>query len=197
MADRGQDRRVKRTRGQLKVALLELIGERSYDAISIQDITERADVGRSTFYSHFASKEELLFDGFDKWLLSLTEREHGTDSIRAEDGRADGFRFSLPFLRHIRGQRHFFKTTIAPSGSRRVRKRTLELLASMIRRELDRMGAQWTDERVAEAHVRMLAGAYLGLVEWWLDQSPRLEAEAVDRVFQELAVSPLPRDRRP
>lgn len=67
------DRRVRRTKRRLKEALLELIEERDYDGITVQDIADRADVGRSTFYSHYGSKEDLLFSGFDRWLLSLTE----------------------------------------------------------------------------------------------------------------------------
>src|SRR5688572_21269164 len=59
------DRRVLRTRRTLRNALVELILERGWDEVSVQDVCERADVGRSTFYMHFADKEELLFSGFD------------------------------------------------------------------------------------------------------------------------------------
>ncbi|HEU4552123.1 MAG TPA: TetR/AcrR family transcriptional regulator [Chitinophaga sp.] len=54
------DRRTQKTRQYLAGALKELIVEKGYDAITIQDIIDRANVGRSTFYSHYESKEELL-----------------------------------------------------------------------------------------------------------------------------------------
>jgi AcrR family transcriptional regulator len=54
------DRRVERTRELLQTALIELIAERGYDAITIQDIVDRANVGRTTFYSHYNSKDELF-----------------------------------------------------------------------------------------------------------------------------------------
>src|SRR5690242_18297174 len=61
---RAPDRRIQRTRRLLHEAILELIHERGWDAITVQDVCERADVGRSTFYVHFADKEELLVSGF-------------------------------------------------------------------------------------------------------------------------------------
>ena len=59
MSSQRPDRRVRRTKRRLKAALLESINERDYDTITIEDITEQADVGRSTFYSHFTSKDDL------------------------------------------------------------------------------------------------------------------------------------------
>lgn len=54
------DRRVHRTREVLQKALIELISEHGYDTITIQDIVDRANVGRTTFYLHYTSKDELF-----------------------------------------------------------------------------------------------------------------------------------------
>ncbi|BDT93411.1 TetR family transcriptional regulator [Nocardia sputorum] len=54
------DRRVRRTRAMLHRALIELMIERSYDRITVRDILDRADVGRSTFYAHYRDKDDLL-----------------------------------------------------------------------------------------------------------------------------------------
>lgn len=54
------DRRIQKTKKYLAEALLQLIGEKGYDAVTVQDIIDRADVGRSTFYSHYENKEQLL-----------------------------------------------------------------------------------------------------------------------------------------
>src|SRR5574338_1030565 len=60
------DRRIQRTRQSLRTALLALIKEKGYDAISIEDITERANVGRATFYLHYKDKEDLLLEEFSE-----------------------------------------------------------------------------------------------------------------------------------
>src|SRR5512140_2016784 len=57
-----QDRRVTRTRRWLRKAFLELVLQKPYEAITIQDITNRADTARITFYRHYRDKEELLVD---------------------------------------------------------------------------------------------------------------------------------------
>ena len=67
------DRRVRRTRKLLHSAFLELVVEKGYDKITIQDILDRADVGRSTFYVHFRDKEALLSASFDDMRHQLEE----------------------------------------------------------------------------------------------------------------------------
>lgn len=57
-----EDRRIRRTRKLLNKALVELITEKEYDEITVQEITERADIGHRTFYRHYTGKDELLVD---------------------------------------------------------------------------------------------------------------------------------------
>src|SRR5919198_2154855 len=80
---RSTDRRVLRTRAALREALLALIVERGWDAVGIRDICARATVGRSTFYTHFADKEELLFSGFDdlRSMLRASKRTTGSSQL--------------------------------------------------------------------------------------------------------------------
>src|SRR5258708_7426381 len=54
------DRRVERTRERLQKSLIDLMSERGYDAITIQDIVDRADLARTTFYVHYTSKDDLF-----------------------------------------------------------------------------------------------------------------------------------------
>ena len=54
------DRRVKRTHELLQKALVDLIAERGYDAVTVQDILDHADVGRTTFYKYYTSKDDLF-----------------------------------------------------------------------------------------------------------------------------------------
>ena len=68
------DRRGRRTRRQLKEALFALILEKGYDAVTIEDITGRADLGRTTFYLHYRDKEELLLEAIDSIANDLIAR---------------------------------------------------------------------------------------------------------------------------
>lgn len=182
MAGRREDRRVRKTRSALKQALLELLTKRGYDSITVADITERADVGRSTFYSHYDSKEALLFSGFESWLVSLATA--GT----AERGGAgaDGFRFSLPLLRHIGTQQRLFQALIAGGSRGRVRRRIIAMVAEAVRRELEgREENRRASREELDARAHTVAWAFLGAVSWWMESGRGWSAEQVDGMFQQ------------
>src|SRR5687767_2197406 len=78
------DRRVRRTRRTLQEALTTLILDKSYERITIQDVLDRADVGRSTFYAHFRDKDDLLmacFDGVREELQREFAAEQSADAL--------------------------------------------------------------------------------------------------------------------
>ena len=65
------DPRVKRTRRLILQAFGDLLAEKSFDAVSVQDVTDRAQINRATFYAHFQDKYELL----DYWVSQMFRRE--------------------------------------------------------------------------------------------------------------------------
>ncbi|MET9024736.1 TetR/AcrR family transcriptional regulator [Nocardia sp. NPDC004168] len=74
------DRRVRRTRASLHRALIELMVEGAYDRITVRDILERADVGRSTFYTHYRDKDDLLLRSSTDYLrAAMTAAETDAD----------------------------------------------------------------------------------------------------------------------
>src|SRR5689334_8627333 len=82
------DRRVRRTQRALREAFVGLVLEHGYDGVTIEDITERADVARATFYAHFDDKEQLLTTLFEEITTELSERltrvDHVPEHIRTD-----------------------------------------------------------------------------------------------------------------
>src|SRR5687767_8755060 len=72
-ARRSDDRRVRRTRQALVQALVSLVVEKRYDAITVRELLDRADVARSTFYSHYRGKDDLLLKSFERMLSMLDQ----------------------------------------------------------------------------------------------------------------------------
>src|SRR5204863_8154645 len=102
MVKRATDRRVQRTRQLLQDALISMMIEKGYEATTVQDIIDRADVGRATFYAHFADKRTLLTSRIEDLRATLSERQR---SVRAALGRGEPgceLAFSLPMLEHAR-----------------------------------------------------------------------------------------------
>ena len=75
--DQKNDRRTQKTKKYLAAALVELIMEKGYEDITVQEIIDRANVGRSTFYSHYESKEQLLVGNinFQQALVNTPDNE--------------------------------------------------------------------------------------------------------------------------
>ena len=69
------DRRIERSQQLLRSALLSLIQEKGFEALTVQEIIDRANVGRATFYAHFENKEDLLLSGFEAFRASLKQRQ--------------------------------------------------------------------------------------------------------------------------
>ena len=63
-----QDRRISKTRKAIYTAFLQLLNQKNFEMITVQEIIDLADVGRSTFYSHYESKE-LLLDELCRYLF--------------------------------------------------------------------------------------------------------------------------------
>lgn len=75
------DRRVRRTRAALQRALHDLVLEKRYESITITDILDRADVGRSTFYTHFTDKDDLLLSALDHITAEIDAATHADGTI--------------------------------------------------------------------------------------------------------------------
>jgi AcrR family transcriptional regulator len=71
MANKRPDRRIGRTRRALKEALTALVLEKGYDSLTVEELTQRADLSRTTFYLHYRDKEQLLLESVDVMVNDL------------------------------------------------------------------------------------------------------------------------------
>ena len=174
------DRRVVRTRAALRDALVSLIIERGWDEVVIQDICERAGIGRSTFYTHFADKEELLVVGFDDLRRMLRQ----SSKAAADGGTGFRFTFTRGLLEHAHENRRLFRALIGKRSSQTVQKRFLQLIVELTEEELaDKLG----EGAHREVTVHFLAGALFQLAIWWLEMRKPLPPADLDALFQRLA----------
>ena len=102
-----RDRRVERTRRTLQKALIALTLEKRFDAITVQEVLDRADVGRSTFYAHFRSKEDLFRSDFEN-LLGFIRR--GVAASGSRGGRILPVR---ELFEHVREFRRLYRAMAA------------------------------------------------------------------------------------
>jgi AcrR family transcriptional regulator len=177
------DRRVSRTRKALKEALTDLILEKGYEAVTVQDVIDRADVGRSTFYAHFVDKDDLLM----AILADLDVPGPDTSTWKPDD---PAFAWTLELFRHFGSGKRLFKAVASGQSGSLARRETTQRLEDLARAELSRLEAgRKLDAFKLETVVRFLVGTFIGFMDWWMrEENEHLPAEQVDHAFRSLVL---------
>lgn len=161
------DPRVKRTLKLLGDTLLELIVEKGYDDVSIQHITDRANVSRTTFYLHFKDKDELLFASMRAMYDDLVASTHNIDFrnvAAAEAAMCDPADFE-----HVQKYIQFYRVMLSKNGSMAFLLSVLDYLAATMLAALQQgkpEGAQPNIPLPILAHI--MAGSEIGVMTWWV-----------------------------
>ncbi|MBE2266635.1 MAG: TetR family transcriptional regulator, partial [Anaerolinea sp.] len=119
------DRRSRRTRQLIADAFVGLMLEKRYDDITVQDILDRADVGRSTFYAHFTDKESLL-------LIQIEQVIHDLGDYTAHQGMQHGVLPSLELFRHVKEQRRLMQALVWGQGADMLNRSLLQQISQLI-----------------------------------------------------------------
>jgi AcrR family transcriptional regulator len=175
------DRRVRSTRDRLGDALVALMLEKPFDAIRVQDVLDRAGVGRSTFYAHYRDKNDLFLSDIEEFL-----EETATLPSRRKD-TSDRVAPVAEFFAHV-GDWHRLHAALVASERihdflELARGHFARAIAQRLR-ELPRGRGIPAARRAAVAHAQ--SGALLSLLSWWIDRD-RLESPAqMDELFHRM-----------
>ena len=192
------DRRIQRTRRALRSALLDIIKEKKYDSMSVEEITQRANLGRATFYLHYKDKEDLLVDEFNEivnerartvsdipfsaWLPELENPDHTTENKPV-----------VPLLmafQHIMNHAELYQILLQNEKSDRTLERIRKIIAQSITDFLQRKLENDPIPILFEVPLDLLAayfsGALLSCVDWWFEQGLSYSPEEMTRMFQRL-----------
>ena len=180
-SDKKTDARVRRTRDALGDALVALMQEKPFDTITIQDVLNRAHVSRSTFYSHYSDKDDLLMSDADEFFerISTALSAHGDKSERVFPVQE--------FFTHLADVQPFYKALVKSGRFQENMELARGHFARGIERrlsELPRGRSIAADERSAIAFTH--AGALLSLLTWWLDRGMREPAAQIDELFHRM-----------
>ncbi len=183
MTDLKTDARVQRTRELLLDALVHLLMERGYEKLTIQNLLDRARVGRSTFYAHFQSKDELLACSIDRLRIGLTAQWRS--AVHANSDRTEPLTFTLPFFRHLDSHRRIYHTTIGREHERSVELHMQRMLRELVREDMAQRRVHAPADALDLA-TRYVVGTLWAVVMWWMDGNKSLPPEEVNRIFQRM-----------
>lgn len=176
---RRADRRTNRTRRQLKEALFSLILEKGYDAVTIEDITERTDLGRTTFYLHYHDKEELLLESIESIsdeLMAQIAPIPPSSWKEQPNASSDNPRDPIGIVfRHAYDNSALYLIILRGEGATKAATRVHEIISQkvieVLHDSLDN-GAPLKPLIPEDVFAHYLAGAILGMITWWLDAKP-------------------------
>ena len=189
MVKRATDRRVQRTRQLLQDALIAMMIEKGYEATTIQDIIDRANVGRATFYAHFADKETLLASRIEDLRAMLTQQQQQALATRGPV-RERGLGFSLAMLEHARSHLPLYAMIVGQPSGAFVVQRIHRTIADLVALDLKGLGVKGTPEQRALA-TEYVAGAFMAVLTWWLDHGAKLPPQEVDLIVRRLVMQGL------
>jgi AcrR family transcriptional regulator len=176
-----EDRRSRRTRQMLGDALTALMLEQRYDTITVQEIIDRANVGRSTFYAHYLDKEDLLQSQIAGMIAAF---------VAHMDQDAGGRRIvpSLELLRHVRERYDLCRALVRGRAMEPVLQTMQTHLSAHIEARLARRLPPGEPPAVPLPVVaHHVAGVLLALFQWWLAHDMADSPEQIDAYFQQLA----------
>lgn len=194
---KAEDRRIQKTRKLLHEAVISLMLEKRYEDISVQDILDLANVGRSTFYMHFQNKDELLTSGVHQDLRTMLKTAQ--EKAPAVSGRPyeSIIGFSLTMFEHAFEYRGVWKAMLGSRAGAIVRHNMQEVLADLIRdaykKEFQRR-RKTISEVPFELMVHFLASTFMSVMSWWLNHKSPIPPKAIDDIFRALVVPGLTAD---
>ena len=168
-------RRRLRTIRKLKDAVMELMLEKGYDAVSIQEITDHADLGRGTFYIYFSSKEDIVWSILEEGFKQATEQavEH-FDKRLPETAEYQSY---VNIFNHAHQERDLFRIMLGAQGSSMLTKRVQAYLVEDFMQDMRNYDVYRQEGLPDEVAAQIITGALFSLLVWWLEEPNEFSAE--------------------
>lgn len=165
------DRRITKSQAAIKNAVTELMSEKSFDDITIQEIADKADVNRGTIYLHYTDKYNLLDKMIEEHIDNLRELCKSASDMTFQEGNYVWFEY---FERNYL----FFSTMLTSKGAPYFRSRFLQLVIDEYKPEVDT--TEGKNQGFSEDVIlQFFASAIVGAVEWWFKNEMPLPARVM------------------
>ena len=162
------ERRRLHTRKLLIETTLQLVLEKGYERISVQDITDRADLGRGTFYIHFKDKEEVVWTAFRDLFQELEQEAHHSLDQHMPQVEYYGL---LNIFSHADKNRDLYRVVFGGQGSAMLTARVQDFLAKAFLVDIQNASEppEVNFNIPHEIEAQILTGMISRLLFWWLE----------------------------
>lgn len=186
MSKDAPDRRVQKTLKLLQDALISLISEKGFESVSIQEILDRANVGRSTFYFHFGNKYELLHSCFEDF-CNLFEQHSADVSNRKQGCGENDLIFSL--FRFVEQNHRPYKAVLGMEGMTMISNPIHQYIYNYINDGFKKSLASKAKPPIEkEMLANFVTSAFIGTLYWWVHKDMPCSAEEAVKYFKRFAM---------
>ncbi len=159
------DRRIEKSKKAIIDSLTQLMTEKDFDKITINEIADRANVNRGTIYLHYADKFDLLNQCIDTHINKLFET-----CMRKDDNANPSAKIAiLSIFEYIEQHAFFYSNMLTDKGIPTFRNRLLAMIQKITEEQIDKIGM--SQELNKEVLVQYVASATVGVMEWWITHS--------------------------
>jgi AcrR family transcriptional regulator len=167
--------------------------DKKYETITVQEILDHADVGRSTFYTHFQDKDELLISGFENVKTLLKSAQ---DAVKASPGKSYEkiIGFSLAMFEHAYEYRAVNRALLGSSAEAVVRRQIHSALTGVIGQEVKAAMQRRKQESgpvTADLLTHFLVSTYISVLTWWLHAKNPMPAKGINEAYRQLVLPSL------
>lgn len=179
------DRRQQKTRAAIFQAFSNLLAEKSYTRITVQEIIDRANVGRTTFYAHFETKDDLLKalceELFGHIISSAIDCTH-THGLYS-DGSAPESVF-CHLLQHLQENDNNILGLLSCESSEIFLRYFKDSLNELIQNQFVNQNRKTNKEIPQDFLVNHVSGSFVEMVLWWIKNRMKQTPEELDRYFR-------------
>jgi AcrR family transcriptional regulator len=187
------DRRVRKTRRALREAMLNLMEEKGYDQVTIEELTNRADIGRTTFYLHYNAKQDLLIEQFGELMDQLVAQ---LSQIPLSAWSQDGDMMAVDshpnrpicmIFQHAAENEELYRIVLQGEGVDQAAERLQAIMTNAVNAYLShKLGdesEQLTLQIPIDVFANYFAGALLGVIKWWLEAGMPYTSQEMEAMF--------------
>ena len=188
-----QDRRVRRTRRALREAMLDLMEEKGYDQVTVEELTDRADIGRTTFYLHYSAKQDLLLEQFGELLDQLVDQ---LSQIPLSSWQQAGESFTVGdhpsrpicmIFQHAADNKDLYQIVLQGEGVDQASERLQVIMTNAVNTFLSHKLGEESDQLTLKIPIELFgnyfAGAMLGVIKWWLEADMPYTSQEMEDIF--------------
>ncbi len=185
------DPRIIRTQNLLRSALLVLISQKGYDAITVQDITEQATLNRSTFYLHYQDKEDLMQTMIKEVFVEIQDIPR--QKPQQESNVTYIERLYTHLFQHVYQHQDFYKVIF--------QERSVASFTQQIQTHIEELGLKWMAVRrweqvqiPPELFISFIGSGFMGMIRWWISNDYPYPPDYMAQKFMRLTLIGMHRD---